>query len=656
MIQLIRTSIFIGTLALMTLLSGCGGEKTNITGDASSTVQACSSLLGVTCVSGRLIDDAASNVDYQCGIDGSGTVRSLTAIDGGFSCPSGSVATFFLANPASTNIADRIVLGSVTVTRPAMVYGSASTTPIYFYVTPRTLAGDSVGSSFSVRALNIARLMQTLSTDTTDAGQTGYLPSRRVVIDDADKRKILASVLPAKLDFSLPAATDPVNPEPGSFDATIAPYLQSLADATKHQLIPSGNGYIALEKGSNSTVAGVYLVPGSLLSLVSASPSDQNFDANSGSMVGVDFGSGKDFAGGLYMLVDRRGRTLGNGVYSYGVPSSTTQWQLWSDPQPLQLTQTGNTLDNIPLWPLDNNVAGLRFALLGSSDVGKYASLTQGVISRQAVAGSAQVYTNLFAESSTPSALGQWSLVDGSGATFISGGAYTLERTQPVAPLMNPDLWNSSVVTFPLPITVSLYNSDYSNASCGSKGCKIADIRMVVLQDGNIISDRFGDCGANVDPKTLLVGGDPNKQELPLGTVANILNSVNDETTTPITTMTLLSMLPNDTRFNDTMTATTGYESYIPYIQFGSNLGDNSLLRVDGVTNKFNMYGFCTSSTPALCSYPNTFQPGMATWVNAYSIIQYIKANQTAPNDPATLALKVNKNGLMSAQRTPTCP
>ena len=51
-----------------------------------------------------------------------------------------------------------------------------------------------------------------------------------------------------------------------------------------------------------------------------------------------------------------------------------------------------------------------------------------------------------------------------------------------------------------------------------------------------------------------------------------------------------------------------------------------------------------------------TFQPGMATWVNAYSIIQYIKANQTAPNDPATLALKVNKNGLMSAQRTPTCP
>ncbi|HET8729532.1 MAG TPA: hypothetical protein VFM34_00265 [Moraxellaceae bacterium] len=656
MIQLARQLTVIASLVLAMLLSGCGGEKTNIQGTAGSQVQSCSSLLGVTCVSGRLIDDAASNVDYECGLSGGGTVRSVTAIDGGFTCPNGSVVTFFLGNPASTNVDDRILLGQVTVERPAMIYGDSPTIPVYFYVTPRMLAGDGGGGGFSVRAINIARLLQTLSTDTTDADQSGYLPTRRVIISDTDKLQILASRFPNGLDFGQPAATDPSNPPTGTFDYSIKTYLQSLPESSRQQLVSSTIAITALGKGNNSTTAGMYLVPGgSVLSTGSLDPVNQTLSADTGAMVGTDFGNAKQFVGSLYVLADRRGRTIGHGIYSYGTPVAPDPWQVWSDPQPMQLTETGNSYSSMPVWPIDNSLKQFRFALLGSNDTGSYVNLTQGNIIRQAVAGSSTSYTNLFQESSTPDVLGTWSLEQGTN-TYISNGAYTLEHTVSVAPLMNPDLWNSSVVTFPLPITVTLWNQDYTNSAC-TRGCRVADIRMTILQDGNIISDRFDDCGANVDPQSLVYNNDPSKQEIPLGVVANILNTLLDEGTTPLKTMTLLAMLPNDTRLNDSMVVQTGFESYVPYVQFGSNLGENSLLRVDGNVNKFQTYGYCSNDFAqlGLCAYPNTFQPGVATWLNGLTFMKAIKANKVAPTDPATQALSVNIGGTMTAAPR-TCP
>ena len=102
----------------------------------------------------------------------------------------------------------------------------------------------------------------------------------------------------------------------------------------------------------------------------------------------------------------------------------------------------------------------------------------------------------------------------------------------------------------------------------------------------------------------------------------------------------------------------SGYESYVPFTQLGSNLGDNSLLRVDGIANKFQMYGLCTldQANLGLCAYPNTFQPGVATWVNALTLMKAIKANKVAPGAPATQTLSVNIGGTITAQRTPTCP
>lgn len=667
-----------GAVALLAtaLLSGCG-ESTNIEPENAGTVSACSSLLGASCVTGRLIDDAAFNVDYECA-SSAGTVRSVTASDGGFSCPNGSEVTFSLVNPDTPEF--RIVLGSLKVTAPARIYGENSPIPIYFYVTPRTLAGDAVGAPLSSRAINITRLLQTLSTDPLDAALTEHLPTRRVVISDEDKRKINDLNKLEAIAFNSSVSPNPAAPAAGSFDEQVAPFLTSLTDTSKHQLISGDAANDALYKGIYSTVAGFYLVPGgSVLSLGSFNPNNAETDADTGSMVGYDLSSGDTFIGALYALVDRRGRLIGNGVYSFGSSSDPEDnWAVWSDPQPMDLTSSGTTRNGFMSWPVDGSLTAMVASLQGAADIGKLVRITRGVMRREAVAGSEFVYSNLFQETGNSTLYGRWALGSASNASaFITDGAYTFERTVSVATWMNPALWQDTPGAFPLPITVSIYNSDYNNAACnptiGNKtGCKIADLRMVILKDGNIISDRFKTCGDNVDPETLVVNGDSSKVEIPLGTVANILDTLRDNAASPLKTMTLLAMLPKDVRLNDTMVVETGFEEYIPYLQFGSNLGENSLLRVDAGSNQFQMYGFCGASQVKnnLCdcatareapttAYPEgrcpstSFEPGLATWANNLTFMRAIKANDTAPDAASTELLEDNSGGLLRAIRTP---
>lgn len=661
----LRISTVLGGTSLIVamLLAGCG-ESTNIQPKSVGTVTACSSLLGVTCVTGRFIDDAAFNVDYECASP-SGIVRSVTAEDGSFSCPNGSDATFFLANPDDAD--QQITLGSVKVLAPARIYGDAPPFPIYFYVTPRSLAGDAVGNSVSTRALNITRLLQTLSTDTTSAN----LPSRRIVISDDIKRRITALTQVDEEVFSLAIASDPAAPVDGTFDYAIAPFLSALGPLAPDVLISGGEASAALYKGLYSTTAGFYLVPGSLLSF------DNSFDptgfvtsADVGAMVGYNLGSGDTFIGSIYALVDRRGRVIANGLYSYGTPPAGQSWALWSDPQPMDLTSSGLTRGGLVAFPVDGDLTKMQFALRGPDDASSVLRLSRGVMRREAVAGSAKVYENLFQETGTDELYGRWSLgTAGSATSQISNGAYTLERTISVATWMNPDLWRDSEVGgFPIPVTVSIYNSDYGNAACStassSPGCKMAELRMLILEDGNIISDRYQTCGAGVNPETLVVNNDPSRREVPLGTVSSITDSTTDRTGAVMKTMSLLAIIPNDPSLNDPLNplldVEPGFASYLPYLQLGANFGDISLLRVDGAVNRYEMYGRCTSflAVLGLCTVAtdadiDSLQPGIAPWVNNYTFAQAIKANKSG--SPSFNTLKANSAGLLRSTRS-TCP
>lgn len=254
-----------------------------------------------------------------------------------------------------------------------------------------------------------------------------------------------------------------------------------------------------------------------------------------------------------------------------------------------------------------------------------------------------------------PGQLGTWTMgsLDGT-VTNVSNGQYTLEHTLEVATLMNPDIWGS--VTFPLPITVTIYNRDFSNTSCvGGRGCKMADLRMVILQDGNIISDRYKACGADVNPETLVVAADPTRQEIPLGVVASSQSGFADSSSTTIKAMVLLAMLPGDYRLNDTMAVTPGYEQYLPYLQFGSNLrASHSVLRVDAGANQFQMYGTCdnVSASRGLCALPGFFQPKMGSWINGHTAMRLLQASDNNAPAATITTLAVNSEGYMEAKRT----
>lgn len=648
--------LLIGTLLAFAalLMNGCG-ESTNIQGNNTGVVTNCSSLLGVSCVTGRLIDDAAYNVNYECDSSSGGKVKSVTANDGSFSCPNGSDATFSLDNPENPDVSLR--LGSVTVRQPAKIYGDQPLIPVYFYVTPADLAGET-----SNRLLNIVRLLQSISTDTTPA----QLPSRRVIISDSVKSALTAELVDA-IDFNSAIASDPasLNPETDSntFDYKIKPYLDSIG---VDSLISRSEAELFVKKGFNSTVAGMYVVPGgSILSTGNATdPNNAKFNADTGAIVGYD-GANKTFVGSLWALVDRRGRLLASGIYSYEEAPSGSAWSIWSNPKPMELVSPST-------WPSDKDLSGTVFQLLNSdgSSTGLNFKIAQGKLIREAVAGSSNIFLNLFDETAASGDLGVWGLVNGT-TPVISNGAYTLEHTLPVATWMNPEIWNSSTnpIDFPLPITVTFFNRDHSSSSCedGSTnlnhlGCKMGTLRMVILDDGNIVSDKYGKCGRDgtgtIDPDSLTYSN--GDQEIPLGVVANSLKlDTQDGTGSTVNVMTLMALLANPAQLSGALDTVPAYDSYFKYLQFGSNLSENSLLRVDGSgPNKYQAYGSCSYDLENLMScVAGSLAPNTASWVNPYTFIQAIHASQADTPDSAEISkLNNNAGGRMEMKLTTDCP
>lgn len=598
-------------LPLAVLLASCG-ESDNFSPDDVGTVASCKKIPGASCVNGRLIDDAAENVNYECGIEGQGRVNSVTGFDGLFVCPNGSTVTFSLINPEKRSV--KLVLGSVKVKRPADIYTPTETTsgqsedfPVYFYVTPRDLANDP-NREFSNGTLNIARLLHTLSTDPIDPA----LPSYRVVISDEAKTKLTAENI-KDVSFSAPyEIDDPANPEPGTFDAQIQGFLQSFTPAKS--LISVSEASSRVSRGIFSTLAGVY----------------ESYDltalafTESGGMIGTGNGY---FVGAMWNLVDRKGRALSSGVYSYTSDPATV---LWKDPKAF-------TLDNAT-WPVDGNLSGLVYSLRNASGApdGRKLEMTQGDIRREAVAGSTLIYRSLFNESPDSQIdLGRWTLRQGS-TTLISEGKLTMVRLAPVASVLDPDLWNTDNLDFPLPVTVTVRNNNIED--CAPYGCEIGTFRMVVLSDGNIITDENEKCGVGINQNTLTYGSGGSEQSI--GVVARILGDARDEGNSTMETMTLLVMLPDIPYFRN-------ISPYLPYLQFGSNFTETSLLRVDGGANELRLYGECTADRvdDGQCTTAGAYAPDVAPWGNRYTGILATGKDVTDP-------LSVNADGLLSSERT----
>jgi hypothetical protein len=121
-----------------------------------------------------------------------------------------------------------------------------------------------------------------------------------------------------------------------------------------------------------------------------------------------------------------------------------------------------------------------------------------------------------------------------------------------------------------------------------------------------------------------------------------------------MTFMSLLLMMPNNSYYS-------AASQYLPYAQFGENLGSVSLLRVDGnpSTNSsyLKMYNAFTDSSGA-----PTYSVDASVWGNALTTYRYFSAqHQENPNNlnpftytAATMDLKNNAAGLLLT--VPTAP
>ncbi|MDQ8036255.1 MAG: hypothetical protein REI12_02460 [Pedobacter sp.] len=481
------------------LVSACG-ESTNLkdpkeivsTTDCDELADADSD---VTCVPGYFIDDVVENLNYSCD-----KVNSVTNVAGGFSCPAGSKVEFSILNPDDTSsTAKKIVLGSITVKRLAKASADAA-----LYITPMDFGSQS--------AKNIVRLLQTLR-DTNSVPDA--LPSRTIKLLDADKKKLtfLASSISAA-NFSISDDDD--------FEALFAPYLVAIS---KSPMIGVGRADFFLKKSIHSVAAGAYSVPGYTLTL-GYRPTSGSSDGDVGGIRGIS--DTTFFLGATWNVVDRKGRITGFGVYTSGPKATDDKCKLLlpvdctSVLERNILRQKNGSLNWTP-WDTTSGKWQLSYDVLDSSSPGTVPgvfSFTQGEVDRGAVAGTPNVYAAIYGQTVTSDSnlLGRWKLIGTPDFSSPTDTSFTITRTRTVAPTLDPSFWDTTKITFPLKIRLNFLKAD--------KASTIGSLRVLVLEDGNVVSNLQNKCGNGLNTETLQYSN--GSKEFPLGTVAQIFSANND--------------------------------------------------------------------------------------------------------------------------------
>lgn len=539
------------TLASAFLLLVACGESTNLN-DPKQIVSTtkCSDLEeaddGVTCVSGRFIDDAVEGLDYSCG-----KVNAETGVDGSFACPVGTKVKFMLLNPDDqSESAKRITFGEVQV-KKALADGVGDE---WFYITPYDLGSG---------AINTVRLLQAISRD--DPADLG-LPSHRVIITDDDKRKLV--VLPSSLgasDFAKPIATTPATPEAGTFDEAVKPFLDALTPAPNTMLtLPQAQAQ--LDQGLHSTVAGAYFVPGYAFTRGYIPTDDSFYKGDWSGMRGIN--PTQYLVGATWALVDRSGRISSFGVYSAGAASddNACKFLIFASTSACPSKPVPNVMRLSPdagewsLWRSDGTwrVAYEMLDASGDPENGLL-SVEQGRMDRGAMMSSSAFYRNVYGEEAPSGALGKWALSGGSLAFNASETSISMVKARPVAPTLDPDLWSALKPSFPLNFVMTFLSEN--PVGSGNYTNTVGKVRATILEDGNIVTNLNDHCGgATLNPKTLKVGA---LQEYPLGMVAQVFSSNSGGRTyvSPI------MMIPNKA---------TQFPAGLPNVQMGTSAAATS--------------------------------------------------------------------------------
>lgn len=470
------------------------------------------------CVRGQFTaDQVVANLDYQCG-----NVRSVTDGNGLFTCPSNSVATFFIGTPDTAN---QVVLGQTTIVPQTLPVNGVTVSGIASVkVTDLVTIAPGADPSSNTQVLNIVRLLKALDSDGSfwnQAGYSGFNGSNRIVIADAS-RALAKTYLSATIPASAFAQGD-------LLDSTALKNFiqQARAQSGAH---PADNGgdlgipsaavaQLQLASFLKGSYAGIYMSSGTTC-VYDPATNSSFYDLG---MCNPSASSTALKSGDLIMLVDRTG-------YGYGFGFSSTnknivQWDDTSIPNqgpayPFYVVNgavTGNA-QNTALVQRPFNYTNNRLALTATADTvtnlinaggtvssGPSGTFTwAGTLKAKAIASTPANYKILYNGQSVPvlSQLGMWTFSSSAQPTRnVTAGQFFMYNAMPANPYLDAGTFGAPTLNLPLNLSLGF---QYNDSSCPTDisnlttyFCKTLNtIAVSIMKNGNIITDINHDCSA----------------------------------------------------------------------------------------------------------------------------------------------------------------
>ncbi len=569
----------LGLVMLMLSACGTGGSSSiNSGSSASSNISAaCSAISGATCISGRFVDDAVSNLHYSCG-DSSGTVQAVTDAGGVFSCPKDSgTVDFYLINAAGTVKVD---LGTAPVVQTS--YTNGLSTPGYLLVTPRTLASNTASETYNDYELNLTRFLFLF--DSSSGAIIGASRLTNVITISATDEESIADLLPPAAAGSASPSSLQVVLGPSDFalsESNFDTRVQAMVNGLGRPLATQAQASAHLDALLPETRAGLYYSIGGTISTSAVSV---------GGFYGDNGGSEQLFAE-PFLLFDRAGRSWGlmvDSLASCGGSCSNTSNSLLSSPE---LATTPANYDTTQPFAVISRAGQFRTTFDLPSNQG-IVQITQGRFNLDLIADTPVNYQSAYGTTAAPPTadLGTFSM----SSTGITG-KYGMLRDIVAAPTLDPTLWGKQVL--PLHLLLTFYDSTPGQPNL------LGQLGIVVLPDGNIATDLNHTCAA-VNTSTLIDA--LGVQQYPVGIVDNIFQ----DSTSTATYLGLTLLTPIN----------TAIPSAIQGVMIGG-AGNNAAVRLrldaqGGASLQYQMFGNNLDSNGN--PLPDSVTSNAALWVNVY--------------------------------------
>lgn len=499
--------------ALSLALTACSGGSSTLNENPSlndgTTITECKTN---DCIELEFTDEPVVGLNYRCG-----TVVNMTDQTGIARCPNGSEVTFFLRAKGGKR---EIVLGK-TVVRAVRSPTASETvadapivrlTPIDLAATSTTKVED-IDSAAAIQAVQITRFLQAIRDQSRP-----YIASAPVNIlvvegQNYDIKKHIDE-LPENINFADFKAQSQI----AALEEKLAPFLV----AADRQLPSEAVAKARLEVTLRAIQAGAYygtptitlpvindndLVDNeNIIDLLQADKLKLGIEGQGAGGIGSD----RRATMAIYLLKDREGYSIGQGMYWSGVAKdSKTAYELYRnnafDPMTLVNPQAGFSRFN---GKIENFVWRTN---INSADQQTEIQFDEGVlVGNVAMAGGDRSYRNIVptikdGEPLPANVLGAWKQfrVSPSGeleASPIYDGSATISKASSVNTVLEPAIWRTQdtvsvgeTYVFPLHVTFTLRGStDCSLGTCPV----IGEFGATILENGNIISDLDGDCAA----------------------------------------------------------------------------------------------------------------------------------------------------------------